>query len=145
MNSRKMESLRDTRGKIAGLEKLLPDPPARLAAVAWDDGASLPERDDVRHASRLDDLDGGPYDALLWSADVADANASTLRRARRALAPDGRLFLRAVADAADDEATVRGLVRRLSEAGFVVMMRCTGDVVRVVLRERGGSYHGRLY
>lgn len=120
MNSRKMESLRDTRGKIAGLERLLPGPPARLAAVAWEGAAALRERDDVRHAAQLEALDGGPYDALLWSADPAAADAPALRTARRVLAPDGRLLLRAVADGEDDEAVVRGLVRRLSEAGFVV-------------------------
>ncbi len=120
MNSRKMESLRDTRGKIAGLEKLLPKPPARLAAVAWDDDGSLAERVDVHHARRLEALDGGPFDALLWSVDAAEVDVPALWRARRALASDGRLLLRAAGDEQDDEAVVRGLVRRLSEAGFVV-------------------------
>lgn len=129
MNSRKMESLRDSRGKIGGLERLLPGPPARLAAVSWDDGGSLPARNDVRHASNLEALDGGPYDALLWSAVPAAADAPAIRRARRVLAPGGRLLLRAVADGEDDEAIVRGLVRRLSEAGFVV----TREVAREAL------------
>jgi hypothetical protein len=132
MNSRKMESLRGSRGKKTRLHVLLPKDSTLVATVngaeglddfAAKDGTEL----DVRRAQCLAALDGGPFDALLWTTRADEVTEASLDLARSHLKNSGRLLVQGLGDGdgdgddeADEEARVRFLVARLSEAGFVI-------------------------
>lgn len=126
MNSRRMERAAGA-DPAHDLRSALRRPgagaPARLLVLGRDDAADLTGvAASVVRRPCPEQVDDGPFDAILWTADAASVDAGACRRVRDLLEADGRLVLLGQAAApAPDGAVTRRLVRALSEAGFVVV------------------------
>jgi hypothetical protein len=105
------------------LETLLGDPGTAGALLVLGAAAvpgSWPAAGTVR-AADPEPVRGGPFSAALWQAPPGAVSGAALERLRTLLVEEGRLVLTGGPAPAGDGAELRERVRRLSEAGFVVL------------------------
>jgi hypothetical protein len=117
----------------ARLRSLLAPPraerPERLLAVGWEDAAA-DLASEITCAAAPEEAGDGPFDAVLWQARGELPDPASLARLHRLLAEDGRLVVCAApANGQPAGAVGRGLVRRLSEAGFAVLQELVPEEV----------------
>ncbi len=111
----------------SALRSLVKGRPSRLLAIGWDEAPDLtPFADQVVSCPDSTTAADGQFDAVLWATDAAALDAAALSRVRRLLGTRARLTLWS---AAGGDTTVRGLVRALSENGFVILKELDAEAL----------------